>query len=395
MVSERARVFGFDGFGRSSICSVKTEDILGEGAGRDVFQALFDPGGITIDEGAGDRRKADALAQQMRQDWLDLRDQSRDIDLNMEFGGEGGNAVNPYEQGHMTWFDPVEMADPGSSAYRSAESAYDPLVSAYSGFDPDSAGREMQLDATGYYRNLMDGGPDAVAEASYARARSQAEQRRRAASDAALRAAEARGMAGGGEALLAELVNSQGMATDLYQAGLERSALEQGRRDAAAGAYGQAGAQLYGQDVGVEATRAGGLDTFATNRAAGRDAMTTNRAAGLDAWQGDVNQDRIDLSTYNADRQFDARNQNTGRLNTVLDTNTALENQTNQWNTVGAPQQKYNWLSGALSGATGAGGGQLSQMNMNAQQPGYFETILPIVKEGAKAYATGGASMGA
>ncbi len=313
--------------------------------------------------------------------------------------------IHGYQTGPALTHENVSMpTDPGTawkdatSAYSSlGPSAWDNATSAYGDFAPDQAGRNAELGAGGYFAGIAKGGPDAQAEADYARRAKQAELSRRSNSEAALGQLEQRGMGGSGDALLAQLVNSQGAASDRYTAGLETNALAQARRDNAAQQYGSIGKDIYGNDINVADKRASGLDTFGTAKNAGQDLNTQKTAQGLDTFGTSKNnatddytsglrKDTIGVGEWNATTNNDAADSNWTRGNSTNDANTALGNTVGQYNAVDAPQQAFNNQVTVQGGKTGAAGNAADIYASTAQHP-FQDWILPTAGAVTKAAA--------
>ncbi len=412
----------------------------------------FDEGGLF---GTGDSEKAQKIAEDQRRRMLELAEQSKDIDLGLEYGY--GQDVNPYMYGPALGAGEEQfIANPllamglglaPGSAITDVSSAYDKLgPSAYEGMGPSayeglgpSAYEQMGPSAYGklafdpnrmgeaqdYFSSVMQDPIDDISEADYARRQRQAEQARRSQMDAALAAAEMKGQGAYGDALQADLMASQAMAGDMYQAGLDANAVAQARRDSAAGSMGDISERIARGEFDADTARAlgldryasdraGGMDTYATERAGGMDTYATNRASGLDTygtnvaagqdefagtkastlddWYNQRYEDFYDVQNRNVDRAQEANQLTWDRYNATSDANTALQNQTNQWNRIGAPKQQYDWLSNAYGGAGTATANQ-GEILMNSPGGNLFDVVMPVASFATKAYqqsVTGG-----
>lgn len=276
--------------------------------------------------GKSNINKAGRLQEQKLQLW-------QDVYSDPQFG-----KVQPVSKGELSYYG----GTPALERVAREDSAFDAMP---------GEGRGAQLRSLDYFENLARGGEDAVAEADYARRTAQAEQRRRANTEAALQQAEMRGMgAGGGGALTAALSSAQGQATDQYGAGLEAAAQTQQRRDAAAGAAGNLGGAVQGQD----------LET----------------ARAQDAWN--------DWYRTNA---ADVNAQNWGRTNTVSDANVGLKNENTYWNK-DREQQNFQNKMAALQGLSGAydtsTDRSMGAANIRAGQKSTGEKIAGAIGDTAK-----------
>jgi len=185
---------------------------------------------------------------------------------------------------------------PGESAWAGQESAFSQLgpsafatagPSAYEGvqFDPEALAAMGQ--SSGYFGDVMQSGTDAQAEAEYARRQQQAEQLRRANTEAALAQLDMSGQGGMGSQMLAELSNQQAMVGDVYQAGLDTNAFAQQRRDSAAGSRADIAERMGRGQLDADALRAAGVDEYTIAQLTGEDRFAADTAAGVDAFTGD------------------------------------------------------------------------------------------------------------
>lgn len=302
-----------------------------------IAEAAFDPG-------ADERRKAqDLLEQSVGQ----AKTGYGQIPETKQI--EYGKDVIPFDVGEQLQVQPWEAASAGPSAY-------DDIGSAYEDLDVNRLGRGYMNRAAGYFEGLTKDPIDAIAEADYARRQADAEQMRRANTEAAMRELEARGQGGGGQQLLAELSNQQASVGDQYQAGLDVNAQSQARRDAAAGTAGEIGRNLWGEDARQAEARASGMDVFTTNRAAGLDTATQNEATR-----------QQEAARLNADAANKAAELNWTRTGDVGDRNVAAQNTTNWWNLVGGPQKTFENYMDVTRGVTGAQSGQAGGLRSDAQ----------------------------
>lgn len=354
------------------------------------------------------------------------------------------------QAGSTAWMD-------GGSSWANEQSAYDALgpsswsgyQSAYEGMGPSSyaqlgpsaygdlaydSGALEGLDASaGYYRNLMTGGSDPIAEADYARRTAQAEASRRANTDAALAQLEQRGQGNANAGLLAELSNQQASVSDQYLAGLGAQAMAAARRDAAAGSAADIAAQRGQGMLAADTARAGGLDQYGMQRAAGQDQYAQARAAGLDtagAAQAagldqygmqraggadtyatskqnaldDFAMNRMKMADDWANKQYDryyqnqqfnagqyehANDRNMDRQWGAGDANTDLWNQSAYYNNMTAPQSRFDQRGALAAGGANvrlgaaSGYGALAR-DQNATDAMWFNTGKDVLAGAAK-----------
>jgi hypothetical protein len=245
-----------------------------------------------------------------------------------------------------------------------------------------------------YFGGLMrGGGRDAVSEAEYGRRVADAEQRRRAQTEAALAAEEARGGSSAGSRVLAEQAASSGQISDTYRAGLDANAMAQRRRDAAAGQYFDTQRGIGDTRFGADYDVAGGIDAFQASRNQALDNVAAQNAASTQQANIYGADSRTNADMYNAQQYTGAADMNTQRDWYTSDLNTDTWNQTQAGNAANRAAGTSTWL-----GAMGQEGGQaLGQggLNLNRQQfqfqreqaPSGFERALqaavPFVSAGA------------
>lgn len=306
--------------------------------------------------------------------------------------------MQQYQVGDAREVGDNELIDPitgRTSAWDDAQSAYDALgPSAYEGLELSPEQLAAMGEGRDYFGALMrGGGRDAVSDAEYARRTADAEQVRRASTDAALEAEEMRGGGSAGARVLAEQVASQGQASDLHRAGMDANALAQQRRDAAGSRYYDMSRGIAQDEFSADATRAGGLDAYGTTVAGGQDRFTGAQASGLDQSQQYYDALAQDAARYNAGQYTGAADANWSRGNYVADANVDVANQTTAGNA-----QANAAGTGAYMSALGLEGGQtLGQGGLNLQRdqfqwqksqaPGGFERFVqnavPFVGMGA------------
>jgi hypothetical protein len=321
---------------------------------------------------------------------------------NLTYGPSGD--VNPFAvgkalqgvqtdsawQGTGSAFDNI---DPSNwQGEKSAFSGMAPSAASGLAYDPNAAAG--QRASANYFQGLTTTGHDPIAEADYQRRTMQAEQGRKASTDAALQAMELKGQGNAGGALAARTGGIQDEANARYQAGLDATAAGAARRDTAATAGAGINATLaqgegqmatnkaqlmdaYKSMVarGIDANaalRATGLDKRDVEVAAGQDTMSANRFAGMDA-----------NTQANAGRQQNVNNANWGRQNTVNDTNTGLWNQTQNFNKVTAPQARFENEKSVTQGLTGARQGYGSALTGAAAAPANtgFQDALAVAPQ--------------
>lgn len=384
-------IFGFEGIASATVCSIDLNP--------------FDEGGLF---GSSDNEKAKKLQQKATNVWTGgaenplhpgLDHWGQPIDNGM-FGevpslgdtllgyGGGADQINPYSAGPGYTAAKMNPWDPGVSAYDtrgpSAYGSMDP--SAYGGLSLDPEARKGMTDSMGYFQGIEKDPIDAIAEADYAKRAKQAELSRRSNSEAAIANAEARGQAGSGDALLAQIENAQGAASDRYSAGLDTAATAQARRDAAATSAGSMASTLGQTQAQIDEAKAAGLEGRAQQKAAGYDLFANNTAAGKDAWDQWNATNAYNTNKYNADATTGQLKDQSERQNSVSDANTAGHNQTVTYNRTQAPQQHFTNTMGVAQGATGQMGTQSGQLQQGAVYP-FQDVILPAVSAGAKAAA--------
>lgn len=357
-----------------------------------------------FDPGKDERKDARQATEGALEDWEDFRREYDDRDLTMEWGTD----IKPYDVGDPLKAEKQLYFDPGDSEFANIGSEYEGLESSYSGL-PGSAYSDLKFSdealagmggSEDYFADLMTDGRDAIADADYARRQAQAEQARRSHTDAALRDAEMRGQGGASDRLLAELSGTQAMAGDLYQAGMDANALSQARRDSAAGTRADIAERMGARSFDADATRAAGMDAygfnqaagqdaFALNRAGGQDAFNTNRAGAMDDWTTEKWDDFYDLQDWNTNELSGVNRANWDRTNSISDADVDKQNELTQWNTVGAPNQAYNWEQGALSGRTNAAGGFANtSLQAGSQAPNWGTKIIDVASNLPKAVAS-------
>lgn len=350
-------------------------------------------------------------------------------------GPEQGD-ISPYDKGpelgtaKMTYVDPRSAAKyglQGNTSWAGKHSAYDTLgpsafqdaSSAFATmgpsaakdlkFDPEAMGRERA--GSDYFQKLSATGSDPIAEADYQKRAAQAEQSRRANTLATLQSLEAKGMGNAGGQLTAGLTGAQAAASDRYQAGLDAAAEAATRRDFAAKSGAEIGhtmgADVLAADVNRDTlldaaakNKATGLDTFANNRlsgldtyntnvAGGKDAFGTNQNNATDAWGNNRYNDFYNVNRVNTGAQQASNIANWNRGNQTSDANTELRNQTNTFNKVTAPQQRFSnevTKAGGVAGALGEQAG--TSLKGNAQQFGNWQQLAEMGMGGAQAAAS-------
>lgn len=255
------------------------------------------------------------------------------------------------------------LGSSGAAGALGPESAFTGAKSAASDITYDPGAEGGLRDAAGYFARLSHGETDPIAEADYQRRNALAEQNRKANTDAALSALEAKGMGSAGGALDARLQGAQASAADRYQAGLDYTAQAAKRRDEAA-KTGADVSHTLGTDLEkTAADKAAATDKFNYYKMAGLDDFAAKKASGLD--QFEINQAGL-VDTHNAhasDVDQATRVANWERGNSVGDTNTKLRNDTNTFNKVTAPQQKFANDVTKTGGVTGALAGQGAAAN--------------------------------
>lgn len=313
----------------------------------DFFEGLFDPG-------ADERRAARKAGQRAEGAWGDVYSPTyRDLyqDPNYFFrAGQGDYSLqdNVYTRG------PNEIATVDEERFHHIQGG--------------PVGKAAQLAALGYYGNVAAGGPDAVADAAYARAVQDAEMRARGQREAALQQAEMQGMGGSGAGLMADLTAGQNAATSMYGAGMQRAADEQIRRDSATGQIAGMGGQMRDQGLGETQAQWDAWYTAAANNAAARN----------EAFAG--NQQAQNVAAF----EDWARNNQTG------DYNVGRQNQALDWNQ-NVPQQVFNnqvaLAGGKANAALGAGGIYQTQGGQPfAAGPMIAQTASNVVQSRANPY---------
>ena len=412
------------------------EEILREFTGGGVGnlpEEVFDPG-------KDERERGQAIERENIENWRELYNllpQNQDLQTTPQviYAGPDGtpvdaqgrpipaNTFDPYQvgdalvapeetfltpaQANALGLSPESAASGATSAYDDlGPSAYADLVSEFEGMAP-SAYQDLGVDpgsmeglraAEDYFAGVQETGYDAISEADYARAQSQAEQMRRSQNEAALADAEMRGVGGIGNVMQAELVGNQGMVSDLHQAGLDRAAQAAGRRDSAATSRADV-AELYGRmQLDADALRAAGLDEHEIARLTGLDTFATDQAAGLDTYGTNVagGQDDFETSRFNAmddfanerygefydvqegnvDRSFDADTKNWEHENTVSAANTEMENELTWYNNVTGPQTQFDNAYRIQAGTSGAAIPAASNSYQSGGAP--FDPLRPI-----------------
>ncbi len=343
----------------------------------------------------------------------------------------GPGDINPYEVGA-----PLPTTDYGTSAatglvdpYSGVTNAFEGMTSAYKDLPPSafegtqSAATDMAYDpqalagqrgAADYFAELGKTGTDPIAEADYARKKAEAEQGRKANTDAALQALEMRGQGNAGGQLTARMSGLQGTANSEYQSGLDYAAMKAGRRDAAT-AQGANIQHTIGTDLEkTAADKAAAIDKYdfyklsgmadrAAKKAAGLDAFDVNAATqtnafGMNKASGESGRQLSQAQTMDAYRQHakDVQHGDTltgwGRGNQVSDANTELGNQTSTFNSVTAPQTRFGNDVTKLNGVTGANAG-VGQAATGAE--GQLISNAKSIAGGLSGIPGGGAAPGA
>lgn len=305
-----------------------------------------------------------------------------------------------FEGGSNFYDDRSAFDSRDPSAFGGLESEFSGMgPSAYEGigYSDDALGR---MEAGGdYFANLSSGGSDPIAEAQYARKVAEAEGSRKANTDAALAAEEARGAGSGSGRLLAELSNQQASVGDQYLAGMDANALAASRRDNAAGEGARIGQMIGSEQAQFDTARAGGLDTDARGRAvgadtfalgtaqgqdtysnttaAGQDSAQTARSQGMDDWsqstaagQDDWAQNRYNdyygTSERNAGYQQNTNQRNIDHRRQTDATNNDLLNNAAMYNS-GQRQQDIQNRMGITSGVAGGYQGTAGVYQQNSQ----------------------------
>lgn len=275
-------------------------------------------------------------------------------------GNVDPNALHYYGVGDKRGVSDAERVavDKLRSNWRGQGSAWQGDQSAYRGLGYDPRQSKAMGEAAGYYGDLMrNGGRDAQSEAEYGRRIADAEQIRRAQTEAALAAEEARGGGSAGSRVLAEQAASQAQVGDAYGAGLDANALAQARRDNAASQY-------FGLSKGLGDTlwnagtqRAAGLDAFTQSSNAGLDAFQQNKLNALDYTAQQNASNRFAADAYNADKESNAANMNWDRSNYVNDANADTWNAAYSGNAANQGAATGTYMS-ALTGADATRFGQ-------------------------------------
>jgi len=290
----------------AGVATLGGTEILGVG---DQIQdgTLFDP---SKDE----RARAEAMQQQAVQAWKDAQGRI-----------PSAASITPqaYSMGGMAMGAQADYSGPGQTAYQD---------------NPAMRG------AASYFQSLQNNPIDSIAQAQYAQAVQNAENARRSQASAANSAAEARGQGNAGARALGEVAANQGMATDMYQGGMQAAGMAAQRRDAAA----QAG-------YGIAQNTANAQDQFALERSRGQSA--NNEA--------------------NAQRMQGAFDSNTGRERQVADANTSANNDAMYFNNVTSPQQYWQNYLQTVQGQTGQlGSAANTQLTAGQMQPDWGGRLL-------------------
>lgn len=244
----------------------------------------------------------------------------------------------------------AQSIDPSlyDSAWQDAESNFGDLEYSQDALDRMGEGRD-------YYGSIFRGnGRDAVSDARYKGRVADAEQVRRAQTDAALAAEEARGGNSAGQRVLAEQAASSGLISDTYRAGLDALALEQDRRDSAAGKYYDLSKGIGDTEFGADYDKAGGLDAFDVSKNQALDyAASQNAGRTQDANVYNANS-ATGADTYNANKQTGAADTNYQRDVWVSDANVGNANDVLAGNAAARAAG-----TGAYGSALGMEGGQV------------------------------------
>lgn len=388
-----------------------------------ILGDIYSAGKKLFDPGHENRKEAKNAEQNAINQWTQLSKLAPQ-EVQLQYGTD----IKPYEVGtpleaqSERYIDPMTAAlgygiqpysaskdatsaygDLGPSSWQNASSAYKnlgPSAASKLGFNKDDLAR--MGESSDYFRNLTKTGSDPIAEADYQRRAAQAEQSRKANTDAALAAMEAKGMGNAGGALSARVEGAQNAANDRYQAGLDATALAAQRRDTAAqagaGIASQMGQNQFSADAAraeavdrynqaraqgldeASARRASGLDAFNTTVAGGQDQFAANQWNAADAWANQRYNDVYGLQQRNADRAQSAAEQNFNRANNISDTNIANQNQTTQFNKVEAPQTFFNNQMAVTAGKTGQMGQLAGIQQQQAERPPWY---VPLAQSGA------------
>jgi hypothetical protein len=161
-------------------------------------------------------------------------------------------------------------------------------TSAMSDIAPDPVAQAAQMDALSRFGDISREGFTDLDRQALDQSFMQSRREEQAQRDAALLAAQRRGDASGGNALLGSLMAQQGGANRAAQYGTDIAIEGRNRAMQALGAYGNAASNIRSQSFGEQATRGGAVDQF-NQWAAGQRSSDVGQLMGANAAQTQYN----------------------------------------------------------------------------------------------------------
>lgn len=156
-------------------------------------------------------------------------------------------------------------------------------ASAYTTLGPDPALRAAQMRSLSALQDIAAGRLQPMDQIRQQQAMDAANRNEQGQRGAIMQHMAARGMAGSGAELAAQLAAQQGGANRAYAAGSEAAANANQRALSAIGQSGQMAGNIRGQDWGEAAQRAGALDAMSRFNAGQRVAKAGMQTGALDA----------------------------------------------------------------------------------------------------------------
>lgn len=291
-----------------------------------------------------DYSEIDRLTEKQVSDWenLELPELSQFTPEELEYLGDVG-----YTPGELTEMGDTEMK----------------------GIKVDPRLKEHQLSALQELSTIADaGGMTAADEANLARVQNDNAQADRGRREAILQNMAARGMAGSGNELLAQLSSSQAATDRNAQQGLDIAGMAQARALEAMMSRGNMAGGIRDQDFGAQ----------------------SQIASAQDAINQFNTQNKNNFSQHNADMTYNAGVNNQAVKQGIANQNVDTRNKAAMHNTFTVPQQNYSNQSSKLAGKHGAYGTQITNEHQkHAAEAEKYKFIGGLAGAGAGAFATG------
>jgi hypothetical protein len=333
----------------------------------DLFATLFGNTTTKDDRAAKDSMKA-ALAAYQGIDTPDLQQISpEEYKWLGDYKPVGQVSAPSIQAGQDTQYNEV---DPRLAALSQLDGT------AYNDINVDPRFKNDQVSALDALSEISQGGLTAADKAALNQVQNEAAQADRGRREAILQNAQARGMGGGGQALLAQLQSSQAATDRANQSGLDIAGMAQQRALDAIMQRGNLAGQMGQQEFGQQADIAGAKDAIARFNAQNSNQMSINNAEMQNQAAMQNAQNQLANAQYNRNTGIDVQRANVANKMGAQQFNAQAGNQAAMLNQQGRQSlaqagvdnrndaQRYNanlpqqQFSNALAKAGGVAGSQ-------------------------------------